>query len=128
MTLCVAVLVLGFGGVALAEQPADDGQVSKATLAALGMSDMQIVSDAEGEQIRGKWGFKKPSFTAYQTQTIVNNWGSSSATQVVKGPCFCAKPDSMTQLGISAGYGKDWGWKGGSKVVSGTAVYQSIKF
>jgi hypothetical protein len=54
---CVVVvgLALLMGTAANAAAPAQQSQVSNEMLTAMGMGGMQRISDAQGEQIRGKW-------------------------------------------------------------------------
>ena len=51
--LALAVVVL----LAAAPAFAGDGNVSQGTLSALGLGDMQVVSDSQGEQVRGKFSW-----------------------------------------------------------------------
>ena len=56
VTATVLVLAL-FAAGAVAAEPAvsQQGQVPQEMLADLGLGDMQMMSDSEGQQVRGKW-------------------------------------------------------------------------
>jgi len=58
-SLVAALAVLAVFAVAGAANAAEPGQVSDTQLSALGLGGMEIVSDVEGSQIRGKfYGFQ----------------------------------------------------------------------
>jgi hypothetical protein len=100
--LVVALVPLA-SGVANA---ADQGQVPSAVLADLGMGGMQVVSDVQGEQIRGKWIVPCGScgtFSAFQCMTVSTCFGKVQMNQGVTGPCPCALPECMTQSLLFAG-------------------------
>jgi len=61
-TLSIAVLMLGWGGMVSqageAEfSPGDDGNVPPEVLAQMGLRQMEVLSDEQGEEIRGSGFF-----------------------------------------------------------------------
>ena len=53
-----AALVLAvtlFAGVARADEPSDDGQVSQETLSAIGLGEMEVMSEEESLEVRGRF-------------------------------------------------------------------------
>jgi hypothetical protein len=60
---------------------ADDGNVSPLALNQLGLSSIQVMSDVDGDQIRGQVSF---AFTFGASQASAN-WGGSSASSLDGG-------------------------------------------
>lgn len=72
--MLVVALVVSAGAVASAA----DGQISEDTLAQFGLGGAEIVSDAQGEEIRGKWLFG-PAFIV-DVANLIYSSNPSSAT------------------------------------------------
>ena len=56
-SLMIVIAMVGLSGFVASTQAADPGQVPDDALAKLGLGGMEKMTDAEGEQFRGKWFF-----------------------------------------------------------------------
>lgn len=56
-SLTIVIAMVALFAFAASTQAADPGQVPDDTLAKLGLGGMEKMTDAEGEQVRGKWYF-----------------------------------------------------------------------
>ena len=71
--ICVAVLML-----AGTQTLADDGKLSQTDLNAFGLSGIQLVSDAEGMDVRGTSSKVK---VKGKSKSDIDNWGSETASK-----------------------------------------------
>jgi len=68
--LFAMMLAVAFVAVLSTSARADEGQISQAQLAELGLGGMEMVSDEQGEQIRGKFVFSPAAIIQLQTATF----------------------------------------------------------
>ena len=95
------VLVAAIAFAFVGSLGADEGQVSDAALAELGLGGMQKMSDKQGEQIRGKWFYSTlPGSTALNTYLQLNATGGARIPVVqfhpgtgTKDPAFIIPPN-----------------------------------
>ena len=79
IALVLVALVVAFQTTAVkAEEP---GQISASALNNLGLGGMQTVSDAQGEQVRGKFLYS-PAYIAYVKGIYCKLYGSTIGNQV----------------------------------------------
>ncbi|MFZ5829312.1 MAG: hypothetical protein ACOY3P_04455 [Planctomycetota bacterium] len=101
MRTLIACVVLGLlASVANAAEP--QGNIDQATLAKMGLASMQVVSDFDGQAIRGKgyrgggkggYNGRSSNFSLYQ-KAYVESYGQEGKSEVkLEGPCDCAVPE-----------------------------------
>ncbi|MFZ5829311.1 MAG: hypothetical protein ACOY3P_04450 [Planctomycetota bacterium] len=101
MRTLIACFVLGLvASVASAAEP--QGNIDQGTLAKMGLASMQVVSDFDGQAIRGKgyrgggkggYNGRTQTFSLYQ-KAYVESYGQEGKSEVkLEGPCDCAVPE-----------------------------------
>jgi hypothetical protein len=80
----VSLVVVGLIAVSSQSARADQGQISQAQLAEFGLGGMEMVSDSQGEQIRGKFLWNLGANTTYARTLAalqaIPNVGGTAAT------------------------------------------------
>lgn len=117
--LALAALLAGFVAVPAF---AEEGRVSQASLAAMGLSDMQVMSDVQGKQIRGQ-GFAFAASVSASALPGTGNFSpavalgfhnaaavsSAQSTATISGTLITFPPLGVASLTISATVGSAGG-------------------